>query len=169
MGHCRRFECKLCSNGRGRVRTFCHNRDCGHGFCLDQIAGGCLSRMDWVPTDRIKRNIAGYPSQQRRHGVSIVPTGVFYIYGKSVCSRIFWSSFSQFINPANPILMQLLILATTYIVIDAAISLLWRWLGSRAAHGLTRISLGVVNKMCGLVMIGAAVLLAHRELYFRMR
>ena len=95
VDHCWRFECKLCSNGRGRVRTFCHNRDFGHGFCLDQMAGGCLSRMDWVSTDRIKRNGAGYPSQQRRHGVSIVPTGVFYIYRKSVCSRIFWSSFSS--------------------------------------------------------------------------
>ena len=81
----------------------------------------------------------------------------------------FAALFPQFINPANPKLAQLLILATTYIVIDAAILLLWRWLGSRAAHGFTRISLGIVNKMCGLVMIGAAVLLARRELYFRMR
>ena len=76
----------------------------------------------------------------------------------------FGALFPQFINPANPILVQLLILATTYIVIDAAILLLWGWLGSRAAHGLTRISLGIVNKMCGLVIIGAAVLLARREL-----
>ena len=76
----------------------------------------------------------------------------------------FGALFPQFINPANPILVQLLILATTYIMIDAAILLLWGWLRSRAAHGLTRISLGIVNKMCGLVMIGAAVLLARREL-----
>ena len=124
---------------------------------------GCLSRIDWVSTDRIKRNGVEYPSQQRCHGVSIVPTGDFYIYGKSVCSRIFGALFPQFLNLANPILAQLLILATTYIVIDAAVLLLWRWLGSRAAHGLTRISLGIVNKMCGLVMIGAAVLLARRE------
>ena len=78
VDHCWRFECKLCSNDRSRVRTFCHNRDFGHGFCLDQMAGGCLSRMDWVSTDRIKRNSAGYPSQQRRHGVSIVPTGFLH-------------------------------------------------------------------------------------------
>lgn len=76
----------------------------------------------------------------------------------------FGALFPQFINPAIPVLPQLLILGATYIVIDGAILLLWGWLGLRATNGLRRISLGVVNKICGGLMIGAAVLLGSKDL-----
>lgn len=75
----------------------------------------------------------------------------------------FGALFPQFINPAVPVLPQLFILGITYLVVDGAILLLWGWLGVRAATALRRFSFGLVNKICGALMIGAAALLASKD------
>lgn len=75
----------------------------------------------------------------------------------------FGALFPQFIDPALPILPQLLILGVTYLVVDGAILLLWGWLGVRAATALKRFSFGLVNKVCGGLMIAAAGLLASKD------
>ena len=62
-----------------------------------------------------------------------------------------------------PVLPQLLILGVTYLVIDGAILLVWGWLGVRAATALKRFSFGIVNKISGALMIGAAALLASKD------
>lgn len=76
----------------------------------------------------------------------------------------FGALFPQFIDPATPVLPQLIILGVTYLVVDGAILLLWGWLGVRAATALRRFSFGLVNKICGTLMIGAAVLLAGKDI-----
>jgi threonine/homoserine/homoserine lactone efflux protein len=75
----------------------------------------------------------------------------------------FGALFPQFIDPSTPIVPQLLILGVTYIVIDGAILLIWGWLGVRASSALKRFSFGLVNKVCGALMIAAAVLLASKD------
>lgn len=75
----------------------------------------------------------------------------------------FGALFPQFIDPALPVLPQLLILGLTYIVVDGTILLLWGWLGIRAATALKRFSFGVVNKVSGTLMIAAAALLATKD------
>lgn len=75
----------------------------------------------------------------------------------------FGALFPQFINPANPVLPQLAILGATYLLVDGLILLIWGWLGVRAANGLKRMSFGVVNKVCGGLMIAAAGLLASKD------
>ena len=75
----------------------------------------------------------------------------------------FGALFPQFIDPTIPVLPQLLILGVTYLVVDGAILLLWGWLGGRAATALKRFSFGLVNKVCGTLMIGAAALLASKD------
>ena len=75
----------------------------------------------------------------------------------------FGALFPQFIDPALPVLPQLLILGVTYLVVDGAILLVWGWLGVRAATALQRFSFGLVNKVCGALMIGAAALLANKD------
>jgi homoserine/homoserine lactone efflux protein len=62
-----------------------------------------------------------------------------------------------------PVLPQLFILGITYLVVDGAILLLWGWLGVRAATALKRFSFGLMNKICGALMIGAAALLANKD------
>lgn len=75
----------------------------------------------------------------------------------------FGALFPQFIDPALPVLPQLLILGVTYLVVDGAILLAWGWLGVRAATALRRFSFVLVNKVCGALMIGAAALLASKD------
>ncbi len=75
----------------------------------------------------------------------------------------FAALFPQFIDPANPIFPQLMILGGTYILVDGIILAIWGWLGIRAASGLKRFSFGVVNKICGGLMVAAAMLLASKD------
>lgn len=75
----------------------------------------------------------------------------------------FGALFPQFIDPSLPVLPQLFILGITYLVVDGTILLLWGWLGVRAATVIKRISFGSINKFCGSLMIGAAVLLASKD------
>lgn len=76
----------------------------------------------------------------------------------------FGALFPQFIDPALPIWPQLLILGATYLVVDGLILLLWAWLGVRAADALKRHGAGLINRLCGGLMILAAGLLASRDM-----
>ena len=75
----------------------------------------------------------------------------------------FGALFPQFIDPTSPVLPQLFILGATYVVVDGVILLLWGWMGIRAATALKRFSFGLINKVCGGLMIAAAVLLATKD------
>ena len=75
----------------------------------------------------------------------------------------FGALFPQFIDPSSLMLPQLLILGETYILVDGAILVLWGLFGIRAASFLRRQSLGLVNKVCGSLMIAAAALLASKD------
>ena len=75
----------------------------------------------------------------------------------------FGALFPQFIDPALPVLPQLLILGVTYLIVDGVILLIWGWLGVRAASALKRHSFGLINKVCGGLMVAAAALLASKD------
>ncbi|QIE45431.1 LysE family translocator [Pseudohalocynthiibacter aestuariivivens] len=76
----------------------------------------------------------------------------------------FGALFPQFIDPAAPVLPQLVILGATYIIVDGTILVIWGWVGLRAASALQRFSGGLVNRVCGTLMIAAAVLLASKDM-----
>ncbi|MEM6322565.1 MAG: LysE family translocator [Pseudomonadota bacterium] len=76
----------------------------------------------------------------------------------------FGALFPQFIDPNAPVVSQLLILGVTYLAVDGATLLFWGWLGTRAARVLKRRTARLVNRLCGGLMIGAAILLAARDL-----
>ncbi|MEM9343228.1 MAG: LysE family translocator [Pseudomonadota bacterium] len=75
----------------------------------------------------------------------------------------FGALFPQFIDPALPVMPQLLILGATYLVVDGVILLIWGWLGDRAASALKRQSFRLINKVCGGLMVAAAALLASKD------
>ncbi len=75
----------------------------------------------------------------------------------------FGALFPQFIDPSSSVLPQLLILGGTYIVVDGAILVVWGMFGIRAASFLQRHSHGLVNKLCGSLMVAAAALLASKD------
>ncbi len=76
----------------------------------------------------------------------------------------FGALFPQFINPAAPVLPQLAILGATYIVVDGTILILWGWLGTHAAGALRGARFGLMNKICGGLMIAGATLLAMKDM-----
>lgn len=76
----------------------------------------------------------------------------------------FGALFPQFIDHSLPILPQLIILCSTYIVIDGIILILWGLLGIKTAKLLKARSFNLINKFCGCLMIIAAGLLATKDL-----
>ena len=76
----------------------------------------------------------------------------------------FGALFPQFIDPAQAVLPQLLILGITYLLVDGAVLLLWGWTATRTLGRLRALSGVWVNRISGALMIAAAALLASRDL-----
>lgn len=104
----------------------------------------------------VEANSSGQSSRLFRQGFVTSMANPFAVV-------FFGALFPQFIDPTAPVLPQLFILGITYIVVDGAILMLWGWTGIRAATALKRFSLGLVNKVCGGLMIAAAALLATKD------
>ena len=76
----------------------------------------------------------------------------------------FAALFPQFIIPDAAILPQLLILGATYLAVDGVTLVVWGWAGDRVAARLARMSFATLNRVCGGLMIGAAVLLGLKDM-----
>ncbi len=76
----------------------------------------------------------------------------------------FGALFPQFIDPALPVLPQVLILGVTYLVVDGLILLLWGWAAIRTLGRVTSLSGVWINRISGALMIGAAALLGSKDL-----
>lgn len=76
----------------------------------------------------------------------------------------FGALFPQFIDPASPVLPQLMILGVTYLVVDGLVLLLWGWAASRTLRRVRGMTSTWMNRVSGALMIGAAALLASRDL-----
>lgn len=76
----------------------------------------------------------------------------------------FGALFPQFIDPANPVLPQLLALGVTYLVVDGLILLLWGWAAVRTLGRVKDMTGLWINRISGSLMIGAAVLLGIKDI-----
>ena len=76
----------------------------------------------------------------------------------------FGALFPQFIDPAAPILPQLLILGATYLVVDGTILLLWGWAAIRTLGRVKNLTGVWINRISGALMIGAATLLGLKDI-----
>lgn len=76
----------------------------------------------------------------------------------------FGALFPQFIDPSVPVWPQLLILGATYLIVDGLILALWGWAAIRTVGGIGRVGGVWINRFCGMLMLGAAALLASRDL-----
>lgn len=107
-----------------------------------------------------------------RDPVTTPPTSAFRLYRQGFITSManpfaivfFAALFPQFVDPGASILPQLLILGSTYLLIDGVLLVAWGWFGARAAGVLKRRSPGLLNRTCGALMIGAAGLLALKDL-----
>lgn len=76
----------------------------------------------------------------------------------------FAALFPQFIDPARPVMPQLLILGVTYLVVDGVILILWGWAAARTLGRVKRLTGVWMNRVSGFLMIGAAVLLGLKDI-----
>ncbi len=75
----------------------------------------------------------------------------------------FGALFPQFIDTALPILPQLLILGSTYLVVDGVILVLWGWAAVRTVGRVRQLTGVWINRISGALMIGAALLLGFKD------
>ena len=76
----------------------------------------------------------------------------------------FGALFPQFINPAAPVLPQLLILGVTYLVVDGLILLIWGWVAVKSVGRVKNLTGLWINRISGALMIGAAMLLGLKDI-----
>ena len=76
----------------------------------------------------------------------------------------FGALFPQFVDPAAPILPQLLVLGVTYLVVDGIILVLWGWAAVRSLGRVKALTGVWINRISGALMIGAAVLLGVKDI-----
>lgn len=76
----------------------------------------------------------------------------------------FGALFPQFIDPAGDVWLQLLILGATYLAVDGVILVLWGWTAARTLGRVKRLTGVWINRVSGALMIGAAALLANKDL-----
>ena len=100
---------------------------------------------------------AGSPARLFRQGFITSSANPFAVV-------FFAALFPQFIDPAAPMLPQLAVLGGTYLVVDGLILLAWGWLAARIAARLRAHAFGWIDRICGTLMIGAATLLAVRDM-----
>ena len=100
---------------------------------------------------------AGTPMKLFRQGFITSSANPFAV-------MFFAALFPQFIDPAVSTLPQLAILGGTYLLVDRILLLAWGWLAARLAARIRTHALGLVNRICGTLMLGAAVLLAGKDL-----
>lgn len=76
----------------------------------------------------------------------------------------FGALFPQFIDYANSLLNQLLILGVTYLIVDGMLLVAWGIAAEKAVQLVAGLDKNVwVNRCCGALMIGAASLLALKN------
>ncbi|WP_323769283.1 LysE family translocator [Antarctobacter sp.] len=76
----------------------------------------------------------------------------------------FGALFPQFIDPAEAVLPQLILLGGTYLLVDGIILILWGFAAARVLSGSLRLSGRMLSRVSGGLMIGAAILLGSRDL-----
>ncbi|MEL6218827.1 MAG: LysE family translocator [Pseudomonadota bacterium] len=124
-----------------------------------------VAYLAWIGLSLILRpQAAAEPPAGARGAFRLYRQGFVTSMANPFAVVFFGALFPQFIDPALPIWPQLLVLGGTYLVVDGAILLLWGWLGIRARQSLTRLSLPNITRICGGLMVGAAALLAAKDL-----
>jgi len=76
----------------------------------------------------------------------------------------FGALFPQFVDTAQPVWPQLLILGLTYLLVDGLILLLWGWAALRTLGRVRQLTGVWVNRVSGGLMIGAALLLGLKDI-----
>lgn len=99
----------------------------------------------------------------RKSAINLYRQGFFTSSANPYAVIFFAALFPQFIDPTLPTLPQVAILGGTYLVVDGLILWLWGYLAIYSADRIRALSAGWVNRVCGGLMMGAAMLLASKD------
>ena len=100
---------------------------------------------------------AGSPARLFRQGFITSSANPFAV-------MFFAALFPQFIDPESSTLVQLAILGGTYLLVDGILLVARGWMGAKAAARIQAHGFALINRICGTLMLGAAVLLAVKDL-----
>lgn len=98
-----------------------------------------------------------------RRGFTLFRQGFITSMANPFAVIFFAALFPQFIDSTIPVLPQLLVLSATYLLVDGILLVAWGWLAMRTTSSIGRLSAVTLNKVCGMLMIGAAGLLAMKD------
>ncbi len=118
------------------------------------------------------RTFRAPPASLERSGSAGVPARRLFFQGFATSASnpkavlFFAALFPQFIDPVLPIWPQLLVLGATYLVVDGVLLVAWG-AGAERAFGRLRRNAGLLNRVSGSMMIGAAGLLAMKNVDVR--
>ena len=125
-----------------------------------------VSYLAWIGLRLILSNSRRTDAEAAKAGspIKLFRQGFITSSANPFAVMFFVALFPQFINPEVSTLPQLAILGGTYLLVDGVILLAWGWLAVRAAARIRSRAFGTVNRICGTLMLGAAVLLASKDL-----
>jgi len=90
--------------------------------------------------------------------------GFFTSMANPFAVAFFAALFPQFIDTDSAILPQLIILGSTYIIVDGVILCAWGLAGIQATKRLKLFNISIVNKVSGTLMMLAAAFLAVKDI-----
>jgi len=98
-------------------------------------------------------------------GVGVLFRQGFFTSGANPYAVVFFGAlFLQFIDPAAPILPQLVLLGGTYLLVDGVTLILWSVFARQTLGWLKGLTVRGISRISGCLMIGAAALLASRDM-----
>lgn len=111
-----------------------------------------------------RRNASDVKAAASQSSVRLFRQGFVTSSANPYAVVFFAALFPQFIDAALPTLPQLFVLGGSYLLVDGIILVLWGWLATSAAAQFRNFSSVWVNRVCGALMTGAAVLLASKDI-----
>lgn len=120
----------------------------------------------WIGIEVFKSDKLDLTNNSEQTSVSslkLFSQGFFTSLSNPYALLFFAALFPQFINSAQPVFQQVGILGISYLLIDGLMLVVWAVVGIRAAYFISRVSTKLVGQICGALMIGAAMLLAIKN------
>ncbi len=120
----------------------------------------------WIGLEVFRSNKLGLADNSEPSYASplkLFSQGFFTSLSNPYAVIFFAALFPQFIDSEYPIFQQVSILGITYLVVDGIMLVVWANVGVRAAYFISKVSTKLVGQLCGVLMIGAAMILASKN------
>ncbi|MFK7939724.1 MAG: LysE family translocator [Roseovarius sp.] len=121
-----------------------------------------VAYLVWIGI-RLMRSPAARADMPPAHRGQLFRQGFLTSSANPYAVVFFGALFPQFIDPTLPVLPQVLILGVTYLVVDGLILLIWGWAALRTLGRFSALNGVWINRISGALMVGAAVLLASKD------